>query len=53
MSFAKWIGGAIGWSFGGPIGAIIGVAIGFHSLVLAGTGQEIGQSFRNSGGMVL
>ena len=28
MGFAKWIGGAIGWSFGGPIGAIIGVAIG-------------------------
>ncbi|GAB4154284.1 MAG: TerB family tellurite resistance protein [Winogradskyella sp.] len=28
MSFAKWIGGAIGWSFGGPIGAIIGVALG-------------------------
>lgn len=28
MSFAKWIGGAIGWSFGGPIGAIIGLAIG-------------------------
>jgi DnaJ like chaperone protein len=24
MSFAKWIGGALGWSFGGPIGAIIG-----------------------------
>lgn len=28
MSFAKWIGGAIGWSFGGPIGAIIGLALG-------------------------
>jgi len=28
MSFAKWIGGTIGWSFGGPIGAIIGLAIG-------------------------
>ena len=28
MSFAKWIGGALGWSFGGPIGAIIGLAIG-------------------------
>lgn len=28
MGFAKWIGGAIGWSFGGPLGAIIGVAIG-------------------------
>lgn len=28
MSFAKWVGGAIGWSFGGPIGAIIGLALG-------------------------
>ena len=28
MSFAKWVGGTIGWSFGGPIGAIIGLAIG-------------------------
>lgn len=28
MGFAKWIGGALGWSFGGPIGAIIGLAIG-------------------------
>ncbi|WP_303316451.1 TerB family tellurite resistance protein [Flavivirga abyssicola] len=28
MSISKWIGGALGWSFGGPIGAIIGVALG-------------------------
>ncbi len=28
MSISKWIGGALGWSFGGPIGAIIGLAIG-------------------------
>lgn len=28
MSIAKWIGGALGWSFGGPIGAIIGLALG-------------------------
>ena len=28
MSYAKWIGGALGWSFGGPIGAIIGLALG-------------------------
>ena len=26
MSFAKWIGAGIGWTFGGPIGAIIGFA---------------------------
>lgn len=27
-SFGKWLGGGLGWAFGGPIGAIIGVAIG-------------------------
>ncbi|MDN3664773.1 TerB family tellurite resistance protein [Algibacter miyuki] len=28
MSFTKWIGASLGWSFGGPIGAIIGLALG-------------------------
>ena len=28
MSFTKWIGAALGWSFGGPIGAILGMALG-------------------------
>lgn len=28
MSFVKWIGASLGWSFGGPIGAIIGLALG-------------------------
>jgi DnaJ like chaperone protein len=28
MSFSKWVGAALGWSFGGPIGAIIGLALG-------------------------
>ena len=27
-SFAKWIGGGLGWALGGPIGALIGFAIG-------------------------
>ncbi|NLJ07126.1 MAG: DnaJ domain-containing protein [Sphingobacteriales bacterium] len=26
--YAKWIGGGLGWAFGGPIGAIIGFALG-------------------------
>ena len=39
MGFSKWIGGALGWSFGGPIGAIIGVALG--SLVDAMDGDQI------------
>lgn len=28
MSFSKWIGGGLGWAFGGPIGGILGFAIG-------------------------
>jgi len=28
MGFAKWIGGGLGWAFGGPIGAIIGYGLG-------------------------
>lgn len=27
-SFGKWIGGGLGWAFGGPIGALIGFALG-------------------------
>jgi DnaJ like chaperone protein len=41
MSFAKWVGGAIGWSFGGPIGAIIGLAIGSFVDNLAGNGTPL------------
>lgn len=28
MGYSKWIGATLGWSFGGPIGAIIGLALG-------------------------
>lgn len=28
MNFSKWIGAALGWSIAGPIGAIIGLALG-------------------------
>ena len=38
MSFAKWIGASVGWSFGGPIGAIIGLALG--SLVDNSSGKS-------------
>lgn len=27
-NFAKWIGGGLGWALGGPIGAIVGFALG-------------------------
>jgi len=26
--YGKWIGGGLGWAFGGPIGAILGFAMG-------------------------
>jgi len=26
--FSKWLGGGIGWAFGGPVGALIGFAVG-------------------------
>ena len=28
MSFGKWIGGALGWAGGGPLGGVIGFALG-------------------------
>jgi DnaJ like chaperone protein len=28
LKFGKWIGGGLGWAFGGPIGAILGFALG-------------------------
>ncbi|MEY3398810.1 MAG: hypothetical protein RL220_1404 [Bacteroidota bacterium] len=28
MSYAKWIGGALGWALGGPIGGVLGFAFG-------------------------
>ena len=28
MSYGKWLGASLGWSFGGPIGAIVGLALG-------------------------
>lgn len=28
MAYHKWIGGGLGWAFGGPIGGIVGFAVG-------------------------
>ena len=28
MSYGKWLGGGLGWAFAGPIGGILGFAIG-------------------------
>jgi DnaJ like chaperone protein len=37
-SFAKWIGGGLGWAVGGPIGALLGFVIGS---VVDGAGQVV------------
>jgi len=42
MSFTKWIGASLGWSFGGPIGAIIGLALGsIFDAASKGTGSPL------------
>lgn len=51
MSYAKWIGGALGWAMGGPIGGVIGFALGamadddsFRGSKKTGTGQQSRQA---------
>ena len=39
-SFAKWIGGGLGWAVGGPIGALLGFVIGS---VVDGAGTQMKQ----------
>ena len=40
-NYAKWIGGGLGWAFGGPIGGILGFMFG--SMVGGGSGMTNGQ----------
>lgn len=49
MGFSKWIGGALGWSFGGPIGAIIGVALGSVVDAMSNDGQTTYERTYNKG----
>lgn len=46
MSVSKWIGASLGWSFGGPIGAIVGLALG--SLIDGITETKSGASFKKN-----
>jgi len=41
MNFSKWIGAALGWSFGGPIGAILGLALGSMVDAMGNVNQTI------------
>lgn len=47
-NFAKWIGGGLGWAFGGPIGAVIGFAIGSLFGASANTQQQSGTYSRQT-----
>ena len=45
-SYGKWVGGGLGWAFGGPIGAILGFALGS---MFDGSGQAVmGKAARTS-----
>lgn len=51
MASGKWIGGFIGWAFGGPLGALAGVAIGAlfdHSIQSVNTQENSGTFGPNS-----
>lgn len=51
-NYLKWIGGGLGWAFGGPIGAILGFALGSllgsTELVTAEQAQNRSRSFRRT-----
>ncbi len=50
--YAKWIGGSVGWVFGGPIGALLGFAVGSmidtSSDVVPGTGNPASRFTRRT-----
>lgn len=45
--YAKWIGGGLGWAFGGPIGAIVGFAIG--SMIDTSADAKLSEGRQSSG----
>lgn len=40
MNYSKWIGGGLGWAFGGPIGGLLGFALGAMFDSMRGQQQE-------------
>jgi DnaJ like chaperone protein len=50
-SFGKWIGGGLGWAFGGPVGALIGFTLGsmFDGSVHVNTSHTLGQGNTTEG----
>ncbi len=49
--FAKWIGGGLGWAFGGPIGAMIGLVVGAMFDEMGSTGMQPGTGGQGGPGM--
>lgn len=43
-NYGKWIGGGLGWAFGGPLGAIIGFALGSHFGNKTNSREYVGQT---------
>lgn len=43
-SYAKWVGGGLGWAFGGPIGGILGFMFGSMFDGMSGGQPEYGQT---------
>lgn len=43
-NYAKWIGGGLGWAFGGPIGGILGFMMGSMFEGKSGNGSQYGQT---------
>ena len=50
-SLGKWIGGGLGWAFGGPIGALIGFAVGsmFDNSSVNVSGNSLGPNRTTEG----
>lgn len=40
--YGKWVGGGLGWAFGGPIGALVGFSLGYlwDNATLEGSGES-------------
>lgn len=47
FNYAKWIGGGLGWAFGGPIGGLLGFMFGS---MVGGSGMTNGQTGRTRAG---
>jgi len=52
-NFAKWLGGGLGWVFGGPIGGLLGFLVGSFFDEVSGPGRQIPESASGNFGISL